>query len=422
MPVTMPWAEQLTVGMSLGFPVNVFTLDNATTGVLDTGILDGALVAEPVTQYAQAVSITRGRSPNQNETQAGVATIVLNNNDRRFDPINTSSPYWDSATNTSGVQPRRFVEIISNGEHLFQGAITAINISYDTDFSTCTIEASDDFTRLANMTIATAFTPPVEISGNRVTTILNLPEVNYPLTQRAIDTGGKDLQALQIDAGTNVLSYLQQVALADQALLFMDRNGNIVYTDPVGTVWNYDFAATFTDSASGVAIVPYTGIATITDQTFLYNRIVTSKDGGIEYVVDDTASQTSYGIQTYSLTNLLLNEDSDAQALATELLAKYKDPAYRFDDMQFVFNGISVANQTVMSSLEIGDNIKIIRTFATGTPLTVELYYQVERLSHDITTGQHTCTVGLGSLKTLIYEFILNDATYGTLDTSNALV
>lgn len=421
MAVTMPWGETIVVGMSLGFPVNVFTLDDITTGVLDVGILDGALVAQPVTEYAQQVSITRGRSANQNETQAGVATIVLNNNDRRFDPINEDSPYWDATTNTSGVQPRRFVEILSNDEHLFQGAITAINISYDSDFSTCTIEAADDFTRLANMTIATAFTPPVEISGNRVTSILDLPEVLYPLDQRVIDTGGKDLQALQIDAGTNVLSYLQQCALADQALLFMSRDGDIVYTDPVGTVWSYDFSATFTDSTEGIATIPYTGISTITDQTYLYNRVITSKDGGIEYVEDDVVSQTSYGIQTYSLTGLLLENNSDAEALAIELLDKYKDPVYRFDDLQFAVNGLTQANRTVLATLDIGDNIKIVRTFATGLPLTVELYYQVERLSHEITTGQHTCTVGLGSLKTLIYQFILNDANYGTLDTSNAL-
>ena len=374
MAVTMPWAEEIVVGMSLGFPVNVFTLNDAVLGVLDEAILDGALVAQPVTEFAQSVSIARGRSANQNETQAGVATFVLNNNDRRFDPINEASPYWDTATNTSGVQPRRFVEVISNGEHLFQGAITAINISYDSDFSTCTIEASDDFTRLANMTVATAFTPPVQISGNRVTTILDLPEVNYPIDQRAIATGGKDVQALQIDAGTNVLSYLQQVALADQALLFVSRNGDIVYTDPLSTVYFDDIQATFTDATSGVGIIPYTSIATITDQTFLYNRVVVSKDGGIEYVEDDATSQTDYGIQTYSLTGLLLENNSDAEALALELLAKYKDPVYRFDDMQFIFNALSVSNQTTMASLEIGDNIKIIRTFSTGSPLTVELY------------------------------------------------
>ena len=421
MAVTMPWAEELVVGMSLGFPVNVFTLDDAVLGVLDEAILDGALVAQPVTEFAQQVSIARGRSANQNETQAGVATIVLNNNDRRFDPINEDSPYWDSATNTSGVQPRRFVEIVSNGEHLFQGAITTINISYDSDFSTCTIEASDDFTRLANMTVATAFTPPVQITGNRVTTILDLPEVNYPIDQRAIATGGKDVQALQIDTGTNVLSYLQQIALADQALLFVSRDGDIVYTDPLGTVFADDIQATFTDSASGLGIIPYTSIATITDQTFLYNRVVTSKEGGIEYVEDDATSQIDYGIQTYSLTGLLLENDSDAEALALELLAKYKDPVYRFDDMQFIFNALSISNQTTMASLDIGDNIKIIRTFSTGSPLTVELYYQVERLSHDITTGQHTCTIGLGTLKTLVYDFILDDINFGTLSTSNAL-
>lgn len=421
MAVTMPWAEELVVGMSLGFPVLVFTLDSATDGILDTSVLDGALVAQPVTEFAQQVSIARGRSANQNETQAGVATIVLNNNDRRFDPINEDSPYWDATTNSSGVEPRRFVEIISNGEHLFQGAITAINISYETNFSTCTIEASDDFTRLANMTVATAFTPPVEITGNRVTSILDLPEVNYPINQRNIATGGKDVQALQIDAGTNVLDYLQQVALADQALLFMSRDGDIVYTDPLSTVLNTNIQATFTDSTASAGVIPYTSIATITDQTFLYNRIVASKEGGIEYIEDDATSQVDYGIQSYSLTGLLLENNSDAEALAVELLAKYKDPVYRFDDLQFAFNGLSTSNQTTMASLDIGDNIKIIRTFSTGSPLTVELYYQVERLSHDITTGQHTCTIGLGNLKTLIYNLILDDINFGTLSTSNAL-
>ena len=118
---------------------------------------------------------------------------------------------------------------------------------------------------------------------------------------------------------------------------------------------------------------------------------------------------------------MLLENDSDAEALATELLAKYKEPVYRFDDMEFIFNNMSVGNQTTMASLEIGDNIEIVRTFATGSPLTVELYYQVERINHDITTGQHTCTIGLGSLKTLIFEFILDDPEYGKLSTSNAL-
>ena len=421
MAVTMPWSEAITVGMSLGFPVNIFTLDSATDGILDTSILEGALVAQAVTEFVQSVSIARGRSANQNEVQAGVATIVLNNNDRRFDPINEASPYWDATTDSSGVEPRRFVEIISNGEHLFQGAITAINISYETNFSTCTIEASDDFTRLANMTIATAFTPTVQISGNRLTTILDLPEVNYPSTQRVIATGGKDLQALQIDAGTNVLDYLQQVALADQALLFMSKDGNIVYTDPLGTVWNYDIQATFTDSTASSGVIPYTSIATITDQTFLYNRVIASKEGGVEFIEDDATSQTDFGIQTFSLTGLLLENDSDAEALATELLAKYKEPVYRFDDMEFIFNNMSVGNQTTMTSLEIGDNIEIVRTFATGSPLTVELYYQVERINHDITTGQHTCMIGLGSLKTLIFEFILDDPEFAQLSTSNAL-
>ena len=418
----MPWNESIVVGMSLGFLVNQFVLNDATFGELNgVGVLDGELEALAVTGYVQSVDITRGRSSNQDETQAGVATITLNNNDRRFDPINTASPYWDATTDESGVQPRRFVEIKSNDEFLFVGAITAITIEYSTNFSTCVIEAADDFTRLANMNIGTAITPAVEISGTRVTRILDLTEVDYPIDQRNIATGGKDLQALTIDAETNVLTYLQQCALADQALLFMSRAGDLTYTDPVSFVWNYDFVATFTDGVVSSGVIPYTNISTITDQTFLYNRVTVAKEGGTEFTSDDATSQTSYGIQTYSLTGLLLNDNADAEALSTELLDKYKDPVYRFDDLQFIYNAQTVANQTYLSELEIGDNIKIIRTFATGSPLTVELYYQVERVAHTISTGAHTCTVGLGALKTVVYEFVLDDLIYGVLDSSNAL-
>lgn len=422
MAVVMPWGEVIRVGMSIGILVNQFTLNDPVLGLLDgVGVLDGNFEAEDITTYAQSVAVNRGRNPNQNSIQAGSATVVLNNNDRRFDPINEDSPYWDITTAASGVQPRRFVEILCEGERIFVGAISAITISYVGDYSTCTIEAADDFTRLANMTIEDALTPIVQVSGNRVTTILDLPEVDYPADQRNIALGGNNLQALLVDASTNILTYLQSCALSDQALLFMSRDGVITYTDPLGTVFNSDVAAIFTDTITGLDQILYTGISTITDSSFLYNKIIANKQGGADVVADDATSQATYGISTLALTNLLLNDDADVTALSTTLLGRYKDPVYRFDDLQFTSNGIDADQRTLLNTLEIGDNIQIIRTFATGSPLTVELYYQVDRLNHSITTGQHTVTIGLGDLKTVVYPFVLDDVFFGILDASNAL-
>ena len=48
MATTFPWGESVTVLMELGFPVNPFTLDSATLGVLDSNALDGTLLGDDV--------------------------------------------------------------------------------------------------------------------------------------------------------------------------------------------------------------------------------------------------------------------------------------------------------------------------------------------------------------------------------------
>ena len=130
MATTLPWGEQITVLMELGFPVNKFTLNDSVLGVLDgEGRLDGTLLGDDVSEYCLAVSTNRGRSDQLQNFNAGTASITLLNNDRRFDPINEDSPYWDPVTGQSGVTPRRKVTILSDGVPIFTGRITDIDIS-----------------------------------------------------------------------------------------------------------------------------------------------------------------------------------------------------------------------------------------------------------------------------------------------------
>ena len=61
------------------------------------GFNSGPYVASPtftdVTEYVQEVTTRRGRSDELAEFDSGTATITLSNHDRRFDPLNSSSPY-----------------------------------------------------------------------------------------------------------------------------------------------------------------------------------------------------------------------------------------------------------------------------------------------------------------------------------------
>jgi hypothetical protein len=365
----------------------------------------------------QSLSISRGRSDQFSSFYAGTCTIVLNNNDRRFDPINDASPYYDPATNKSGVTPRRRVQIVSGGNiALFTGRIADIDVQYDYDLSTVTITAVDDFTLLANAFTGADITPSAELSGARVSAILDLPEIAYPLTTRSIDTGVASLGDYLIKENTNAANYLQRVAEAEQGLFFVQADGVLRFTDRATSVFASP-VATFADDGTGIA---YQGIDTQYGNEFLFNRVQAQTETGAVQAADDAASQTEFGISTLAITDLLLANDSSALTLAQKLLDNYKQPAYRFDDLRLVVSAMSSPNRNLVLGLEMGDVITVTRTFSTGSPAQVSDDYGIERIVHQITPDRHIVTIGL-YVAELVFPFVLDDVTFGVLDTDNAL-
>ena len=100
-----------------------------------------------VTDYVREVTVRRGRSDEFQEFDAGTATITLDNRDRRFDPLNTSSPY------SPNVVPRRGIRITAlntiggttTSFRMFRGfvegwPVTITDAGFD---STVTIECVD---------------------------------------------------------------------------------------------------------------------------------------------------------------------------------------------------------------------------------------------------------------------------------------
>jgi hypothetical protein len=422
---TMAWGEDITVLMELGFLVNIFTLDSAEDGVLGQDILGGTLIGDDVSQFCQEISISRGRSDQLQNFNAGTCTVRLLNRDRRFDPINESSPYWDVSTGKSGVTPRRKVTIFSDGVQLFTGRITDIDVSYEpnspnatTENSYVTITAADDFVLLANTFTENAITPTQELSGTRVTTILDLPEVNYPVT-RDIDAGAATLgggATFDIDTNTNVLTYLQQVATSEQGYFFVAANGDLTFTDRIAASFTAP-SAYFSDAGTDI---PYTSLSVMYGQEFLYNKVVCQVEGGTDQIANDVASQTEYGISTLNLSGLLLVDDAAALTLAADLLDRYKEPEYRFDRIQTIYNPLGSGDRTTLTGVDVADVVSITRTFLTGTPLSVTKEYSIENIRHVITPSAHTVEFGL-AVADLVYEFILDDATFGVLDSDNAL-
>ena len=418
MATVLASGEQITVLAEVGFITNEFTLDDAEAGVLDNTqyVLDGNLEGVDITEYCQEVSISRGRQDQFAQFNAGQCSITLLNNDRRFDPINTDSPYYDVAAGRSGVVPRRKVTITSGVNHLFTGRITDIDVVYNFQLSEVVITAADDFVLLANTVVEADVTPSVELSGARVDFLLDLPEIDYPLTTRNISAGLATLGAFQIDANTNALTYLQSIATSEQGACFVAANGDLTFTDRLDASFA-TVAAQFSDA--GVDI-PYTALQVIYGQEFLFNRIQATIQGGTVQVANNATSQTEFGITTLALPDLLLQSDSEALTLANYLVALYANPQYRFDDLGLVTSAMSAPNRDAVNALELQDVVEVTRTYATGSPASVTELYAVERLTHLITAGEHRVTVGLFNTE-ILFQLVLDDAVFGSLDGTNAL-
>ena len=83
---------------------------------------------------------------------------------------------------------------------------------------------------------------------------------------------------------------------------------------------------------------------------------------------------------------------------------------------------LTTAQRDTVAIIEIGDTIAIEKTFPSGTGTTqLAQELSVEGIEHylDISSG-HRVLISTAPT-TIVYELILNDATYGTLSTTNVL-
>jgi hypothetical protein len=260
-----------------------------------------------------------------------------------------------------------------------------------------------------------AVTPVVELSGARVTRVLDLPEVNWPLADRTIDSGNSELTGVAITEGTQTVSYLQLVATSEAGNIFISKNGKFVFQERNNAPGVIDVA--FTDEASvvGYTAIPFTDLSVVYGSEQLYNRIVISNNKAIadEVVAEDTDSQVTYGPRSYSQTGLLNNSAIDLQYLADFLLARFKEPQYRFQSLSVVLDVLTESQQNKVLDLEIGDIVNV-RFTPSGIPPVIEQLSRVIGISHDWSNNEKRVNLSLERLDFTL--FVLDDLVLGVLD------
>jgi len=403
MAQTMKWGQAYSVLLDVGAIANAFTLDTSQLDDTDA-VLDGSTNFIDATEYVLSVSIRRGRQSQVDNMSVGICQATFDDraSGRLFDPANTASTYYAGDFDLS---PRRNFKVLAGTAELFVGKITDLDIQYQMpNLSFASITAADGLYELSRTTLA-GFNPIEQLTSDRVTAILNRTEVAYSTALRDIETGIATCGTVAYADNTNVLQALQGVAIAEDGRLFANRKNEIAFDKRILSTFS---TAVANFGGTAVLSVPITAISVGYGQETLFNRVSVSVDGfGTAQVVTDATSQGKFGVQTFSLDNVPLVSQAAGSALAANILAKYKEPEFRFDEISTSLNAAGTAIYPTLMTLDVGSIISVTKTYATGLPLSRSENVFIEQISHDITPQDHRIRFGLGQAN-VISDFILD--------------
>jgi hypothetical protein len=387
-----------------------FVLDSPTRGLLDnTEFTLGGDRFFDITDRLIGTSISRGKNQSLDRIDAGVASITVDNSDRNFDPLFPNGPYFGQLI------PRRTVRITCNAQPVFIGQIDDFDISYaPSNRSQVRIDVSDAFSVLTSSGLE-EFTPSSQLSGARVNAVLDRPEIAWPADQREIDPGNSTMLGALVEDGTSALEYLQLVSNSEFGNLFIGKAGRVIFRQR-NAVPNTP-SIVFSDEvvAGEFTGIQFASVNNVFGSENLFNRISISNaaEEPLVATASDEDSQTIFGPRSFSQTDLLVESQEQLQFLADFLLARFKEPQYRFEAVTLVMDTLTTENQDAVLDLEIGDIVQV-RFEPSDIPPAIEQFCRIIGISHEWDATSKNITFALERLDFAI--FILDNPVLGVLD------
>jgi hypothetical protein len=392
---------QLLYGLLETIPGSLI-LDSATDGLLDTAVLGGSSVAQyPFDVEITSLSVDRGRSKQLDRFTSGSASISFNNFDRSIDPLNTASQY------DGVIIPRLRLQILADGESIFNGVVKNWNINYDiTNWDTASVSLSDAFTILSNYNFDEDVTPIVENSNDRLQWVLE--QFNYG---EDYSFGGGEilLGDFPITSGTSAMSYLFNVAQSVIGYLYVDASGVLTLVSPFDRL--PVTSVFFSDDGTGLG---YRSLNVEYDDELIYNSIVSSTPDG-SVVVQDAESIASYDVSTLVLNSLLNDSLLAVENNAVRILIQNALPTVRFNELSVELAGLTEAETAILLRLDLADQVTVRKTFSVGSPSVVDQNLVITKIRHQVSADSHVIVFGLEP-SPFYFFFRLDDADYGMLD------
>ena len=426
MAATIVQSGSYDLTIATGFLIDAFTLDDSTKGVLDNTeyVLDGTTEFASVIDGATGISVFRGRRDIGDQFTAGTMSFDLNDTFTGgiFNPFDTQSPYYDTAQAVPGLAPMRKVVLSREGEELFNGYIVDYSYNFNLGgLDTVSVACADDF-YLLSQTYLNEFNVTEQLASARLVALLALPEVNafqlpgeQNIETSTITLGGA--AAYTVPNGTSVAAYTAKINESVQGRIFISRDGVFTFQDRIGDTLSAS-SADFHDDGTAI---PYDNVGISFEANQVINRASVQHAGAsTPEIAEDLTSQATYFIQTAAISDALVHDNTAALDLANYLLVG--QPEARYTNVSTLFASLTDAQRDTVAILEIGNTVTIEKSFTSGVTITsLAQELAIEGIQHeiDLSTG-HRITL-FTSPTTLVYELILDDLVYGTIDTENVL-
>jgi hypothetical protein len=342
----------------------------------DVAFADDATDTTPtwddVSPYLLEFVTRRGRQMELDQVEAGSLVGTLNNQTRRFDPANTAGPHYPNVVPVR--QTRLRVDLLGSVYDLFRGDVFDWPQEWQGPVNRVPLEAGDAFDALAAAQIT--MDRPQELSSVRVSAILD--EMSWPAGMRSIQTGAA-LLAAHTYAGASALSALQEIALSEAGVLFVSPTGVVTFHNRHQRLASNSVQATFSNRP-GVGELPFSEAKPTYRRERIYNTAAIAAADGTVKTAEDATSVGRFRPRAFPRATLLA-DPNDAQAMANWIVATYKDPEERVEE---VVLEPQLDNSLWASALglDIGDKIRV-EVYPPGLPSSADTYdVIVESVEH----------------------------------------
>lgn len=235
-----------------------------------------------------------------------------------------------------------------------------------------------------------------------------------PAGETSFETG-QVLDITHIDTtDTTALDLMRKVETTENGVLFDAADGTLTFHDRA-----HRYAAAAAASwAAGTSGQIQADFSPTLDQSVLVNDATgTSGDGSVVERVVDQASFDDYGPAQASVEVFTSDEDEPLLA-ASWLVGNYAEPAVRAPAVSVEIANMTATDQAVALGVTVGDKLAL-SSLPSQAPASAIDYFS-EGYAESITSASHRLTFNVTPGE--IYSaWILEDATYGVLDTTTRL-